>query len=82
MILIFESTSENVIKNRRLKKIFLYNTSVFISVYTLYSCTVFIDVLKFFPPDTLGSTFLHQGYPKVFEFQISPVYCMGVHREG
>ena len=81
MILIHENSCLKIKKSKTQENIF-NNVSVFITVYSLYSCAVFIDVFKLFPSDFLGGTFLHQGYPKIFEFKIFSVYCPSVHREG
>ena len=53
--------------------------SVFVSIDSSSSSSVFVDVFKLFPSYSLGGHFFDQANKEVFETKLFGMYCSGMH---
>ena len=64
------------------RKHFKQQHLVFISVYTECSRLIFVNVFKFFPPNSLWGTFFNQSYFEVLQIKNIHMDFTSMYREG
>ena len=52
--------------------------SIFVSIDTECFCLMFVYISEFFPTDSLGGTFINQGYFEIVQINIFPMDYRGM----